>query len=237
MGRFNDIGDADGLEARPVLPTVTPLVRGLEAFAGWESPAEYSASPPNSIALLLQWNVALSLMGTMVASLRDRCHKWQPSTPASAQTMEVDTPTSEVQDAAGSSTLTKAPASAEASAAVEATGTAPFGTGTSGEGGWKEAARKKKKGGSKPQGAVSLADLKSELSAISLGESQEQGQAAGGNGQTASSYMVNLKGWLVLSPLPIPASVLGTGVHIIRKRCLRAVQVGRHKEGEFYHTP
>ena len=29
-----------GLEARPVLPTVTPLVRGLEAFAGWESPAE-----------------------------------------------------------------------------------------------------------------------------------------------------------------------------------------------------
>ena len=156
-----------GLEARRVLPTVTPLVRGLEAFAGWESPAEYSTSPPISIALLLQWNVALSLMGTMGASLRDRCHKWQPFTPASAQVMEVDTPISEVQATAGSSTLTKAPASAEASvsvgasAAVEAPVSArnvPSGTGTSGEGGWKEAAKKKKKkkkGGSKPQGAVS----------------------------------------------------------------------------------
>ena len=30
-----------GLEARPVLPTVTPLVRGLEAYAGWQSPDEY----------------------------------------------------------------------------------------------------------------------------------------------------------------------------------------------------
>ena len=92
-----------GLEARPVLPTVTPLVRGLEAYAGWQSPDEYSASPPNSIAPLLQWNVALSLVGTMGASLRDRCHKWQPSTSAPAQAMEVDTPTSKVQVAAGSS--------------------------------------------------------------------------------------------------------------------------------------
>ena len=108
--------------------------------------------------------------------------------------MEVDTPT-EVQVAAGSSTLTKAQASAEASvsvgayAAVEApvsVRTVPSGTGTSGEGGWKEAARKKKKGGSKPQGAVSLADLKSELSAISLGESQEQGQAVGGEAMVVS---------------------------------------------------
>ena len=55
-----------GLRAHPVLPTAAPLMRRLEAFAGWESPAEYSASPPNSFALLLQWNVALSLLGTIV---------------------------------------------------------------------------------------------------------------------------------------------------------------------------
>ena len=82
--------------------------------------------------------------------------------------MEVDTPTSEVQVAAGSSTLNKASASAEASVSVVASAaveapvsvwTVPSGTGTSGEGGWKEAARKKKKGGSKPQGAVSLLTL------------------------------------------------------------------------------
>ena len=172
VGALQRYWRCSGLDARLVLPTVTPLVRGLEAYAGWQSPDEYSARPPNSIALLLQWNVALSLVGTMGASLRDRCHKWQPSTPAPAQAMEVDTPTSEVQVAAGSSTLTKAPASAQASvsvrssAAVEAPVSVrivPFGTETSGEGGWKEAARKKKKkmkGGSKPQGAVSLADFR-----------------------------------------------------------------------------
>ena len=33
-----------GLRAHPVLPTAAPLMRRLEAFAGWESPAEYSAS-------------------------------------------------------------------------------------------------------------------------------------------------------------------------------------------------
>ena len=137
-----------------MLPTVTSLARGLEAYAGWQSPDEYSASPPNSIALLLQWNVALSLVGTMAASLQDRCHKWQPSTPAPAQAMEVDTRTSEVQVAAGSSASAKAPASAEASvsvgvsAAVEApvsAQTVPSGTGTSEKGVWKEAAGKKKK--------------------------------------------------------------------------------------------
>ena len=133
-----------GLEARPVLPTVTPLVRRLEAFAGWESPAEYSASPSNSIALLLQWNVALSLVGTMGSGLRDRCRIWQPSTQAPAQAMEVEgeTPTSEVQVVAGSSTLTKAPASAEASGSVWASATVdapvsartvPSGTGTTGD--------------------------------------------------------------------------------------------------------
>ena len=183
-----------GLEARPVLPTVTPLVRGLEAFAGWESPAEYSASPPNSIALLLQWNVALSLVGTMGSGLRDRCHTWQPSTQAPAQAMEVEgeTPASEVQVVAGSSALTGARALEKASVsvgapvvvgAVASVRAATSGTGTSGEGGWKEAGRKKKKKnkvGSKPQGAVSIADLKSELSAISLRESQTQGQAVGG---------------------------------------------------------
>ena len=102
--------------------------------------------------------------------------------------MEMDTPTSEVQVATGSSASANAPASAEASvsvgvsAAVEApvsVRTVPTGTGTSGKGGggWKEAAgkkKKKKKGGSKPRGAVSLAYLNSELSAISLGESQGQ---------------------------------------------------------------
>ena len=173
-----------GFEARPVLSTVTPLVWGLEAYAGWQSPDEYSASPPNSIALLLQWNVALSFVGTMGASLWDKCHKWQPSTSAPAQAMEVDTPTSEVQVAAGLSASAKVPASAEASvsvgvsAAVEApvsARTVPSGTGTSVKGGWKVAAgkKKKKKGGSK-RGAVSVADPKSELSAISLGESQGQ---------------------------------------------------------------
>ena len=60
-----------GLQAHPVLPTATPLMRRLEAFAGWESPAEYSASTPNSFALLLQWNVALSLLGTMGRRQRD----------------------------------------------------------------------------------------------------------------------------------------------------------------------
>ena len=107
VGALQQYWRCSGLDARPVLPTVTPLVRGLEAFAGWESPAEYSASSPNSIALLLQLNVALSLMGTMGASLRDRGHK--------------------------------APASAETSVSVGASAAV-------------EAARKKKKGGSKPQG-------------------------------------------------------------------------------------
>ena len=101
-----------------MLPTVTSLVRELEAFPCWESPSEYAASPPNSIAHLLQWNVALFLLGTMGASLRDRCHKCQTSSPASAQAMEIDSPTSEVQVAAGTSTLTEAPASVEASVSV-----------------------------------------------------------------------------------------------------------------------
>ena len=79
---------------------------------------------------------------------------------------------SEVQVAAGSWASVKAPASAEASvsvgvlAAVEApvsAQTVPSGTGTSEKGGRKEAAGKKKRRGSKPRGAVSLADLKSEL--------------------------------------------------------------------------
>ena len=191
-----------GFEARPVLPTVTPLVRGLEAFAGWESPAEYSASPPNSIALLLQWNVALSLVGTMGSGARDRCHTWQPSTQAPTRAMEVEgeTPASEVQVVAGSSALTGARASGEASVsagapvvvgAVASARAATSGTGTSGEGGWKEAGKKKKKKkkvGSKPQGTVSITDLKSELSAISLGESQTQGQVVGGGGGGNGSY-------------------------------------------------
>ena len=46
--------------------------------------------------------------------------------------------------------------------------------------GWREAKgkkkRKKKKGGRKPQEAVALADLKAELSTISIGDSQAQGQ-------------------------------------------------------------
>ena len=68
--------------------------------------------------------------------------------------------------------------------AVASARAATSGTGTSGEGGWKEAGKKKKKKkkkvGSKPQGTVSITDLKSELSAISLGESQTQGQVVGG---------------------------------------------------------
>ena len=143
-----------GLEARPVLPTVTPLVRRLEAFAGWDSPAEYSASPPNSIALLLQWNVALSLVGTMGAGARSRCHTWQPSTqapPTRAMEVEGETPASEVQVVAGSSALTGARASGEASVsvgapvvvgAVASARAATSGTGTSGEGEWQEAGKK-----------------------------------------------------------------------------------------------
>ena len=46
--------------------------------------------------------------------------------------------------------------------------------------GWRQATgkerRRKKKGGKKPQEAVALADLKAELSTISIGDSQAQGQ-------------------------------------------------------------
>ena len=46
--------------------------------------------------------------------------------------------------------------------------------------GWREATgkkrRRKKKGGKKPQEAVALADLEAELSTISIGDSQAQGQ-------------------------------------------------------------
>ena len=75
--------------------------------------------------------------------------------------------------------------------------TVPSGTGTSEKGGWKEAAgeKKKKKGGSKPQGAVSLADLKSELSAISLGESQGQVVDVKAMEVTVGGDRGDLSGW------------------------------------------
>ena len=179
-----------GLQAHPVLPTATPLIRRLEAFAGWESPADYSASPPNSIALLLQWNVALSLMGTMGRRQRERCRMWQSSSLAPVQATDTAPPVTEVPVTAVAPSL--ASASAETPVSVEVTapvGTpasteaGPSGVGRGGEAGWQEATgkkkRKKRKGGKKPQEAVALADLKSELSAISIGDSQAQGQVRG----------------------------------------------------------
>ena len=47
------------------------------------------------------------------------------------------------------------------------------------EGHWEEEDEEEKGGGEKPRGAVALADLKSELSVISIGDSQAQGQVRG----------------------------------------------------------
>ena len=93
----------------------------------------------------------------MASGLRNRCHTWQPSRQAPAQAMEVEggTPASEAQIVAGSSALTRARASGEASVSVGApvavgtavsARTAASGTGTSGEGdGRRQAKRKRRK--------------------------------------------------------------------------------------------
>ena len=176
-----------GLRAHPVLPTAAPLMRRLEAFAGWESPAEYSASPPNSFALLLQWNVALSLLGTMGGGQREECRTWQPSSPAPIRAADPAPPATEVPVTVEASPLVSAPTGTPVPVEVEATAGAPASpkAGPSGVGGsvglgWREVKgkkkRKKKKVGKKPQEAVALADLKAELSSISIGDSRAQGQ-------------------------------------------------------------
>ena len=176
-----------GLRAHPILPTAAPLMRRLEAFAGWESPAEYSASPPYSFALLMQWNLALSLLGTMGGRQRERCRTWQPSSPAPIWATDPAPPATEVpvtveaSPLVSASTGTPVPVEVEATAGAPASPKAgPSGVGGGVELGWRKAKRKKKrrkkKGGKKPQEAVALADLKAELSTISIGDSQAQGQ-------------------------------------------------------------
>ena len=200
-----------GLQAHPVLLTAAPLIRRLEAFAGWESPADYSASPPTSIALLLQWNVALSLMGTMGKRQRERCRMWQSSPLAPVQATDTALPVTEVPVTVVAPSLASASASTETPVSVEVTATVgtpasaeagPSGVGRGGEAGWREATGKKKRkkrkggGGRKPQEVVALADLKSELSAIFIGDSQAQGQVRGeGGGGGRSNGRSGRRGW------------------------------------------
>ena len=128
-----------GLWAHPILPTPTPLMRRLEAFAGWESPAEYSASTPNSFALRLQWNVALSLLGTMGGRQRARCRTWQPSSPAPIQATDPAPPVTEVPVTVVASPLASAstgtPVPVEVGATVGAPATAEAGPSGVGGGG------------------------------------------------------------------------------------------------------
>ncbi|GFS25408.1 hypothetical protein ElyMa_001686900 [Elysia marginata] len=55
---------AQGLLSRQMFPTTRRWARELERFCGWVSPQELNNSPANSLALLLQWDVALALVTT-----------------------------------------------------------------------------------------------------------------------------------------------------------------------------
>ena len=89
--------------------------------------------------------------------------------------------TVEASPLVSASTGTPVPVEVEATAGAPASPEAgPSGVGGGIELGWRKAKRKKKrrkkKGGKKPKEAVALADLKAELSTISIGDSQAQGQ-------------------------------------------------------------
>ena len=120
-------------------------------------------------------------------SPRERCRTWQPSSPAPIQATDPAPPVTEVpvtvvaSPLASASTGTPVPVEVEAMVGAPASAQAgPSGVGGGVELGWREATgkkrRRKKKGGKKPQEAVALADLEAELSTISIGDSQAQGQ-------------------------------------------------------------
>ena len=121
----------------------------------------------------------MSLMGTMGGRQRERCCMWQPSSLAPVQATDPTQPVKDVTVTAVAPSLAEASASTETPVFVEvlaavwipvSADAGPSGVGRSGEAGWREATgkKRKKKGGKKPQEAVVLADLKSELSAISI---------------------------------------------------------------------
>ena len=122
----------------------------------------------------------MSLMGTMGGRQRERCCMWQPSSLAPVQATDPTQPVKDVTVTAVAPSLASASASTETPVFVEVLAAVgipvsaeagPLGVGRSGEAGWREATgkkKRKKKGGKKPQEAVVLADLKFELSAISI---------------------------------------------------------------------
>ncbi|GFS20795.1 hypothetical protein ElyMa_005065600 [Elysia marginata] len=64
------------LPSHPVFPTTHRWARELEPFCGWVSPQELSNSPANSLALLLQLDVALALVTTWDRKTRERFRSW-----------------------------------------------------------------------------------------------------------------------------------------------------------------
>ncbi|GFR89779.1 hypothetical protein ElyMa_006133400 [Elysia marginata] len=67
---------AQGLPSRPVFQTTHRWARELERFCGWSSPRELNNSPANSLALLLQWDVALALVTTWDLKTQERFRSW-----------------------------------------------------------------------------------------------------------------------------------------------------------------
>ena len=127
-------------------------------------------------------------------SPRERCRTWQPSSPAPIQATDPAPPVTEVpvtvvaSPLASASTGTPVPVEVEATVGAPASAEAgPSGVGGGVELGWREATgkkrRRKKKGGKKPQEAVALADLKAELSTISIGDSGTGGRSNGRSGR------------------------------------------------------
>ena len=123
---------------------------------------------------------------------RERCRTWQPSSPAPIQATDPAPPVTEVPVTVVASPLASASTGTPVPVEVEATVGAPASAGPSGVGGgvelgWREATgkkrRRKKKGGKKPQEAVALADLKAELSTISIGDSGTGGRSNGRSGR------------------------------------------------------
>ncbi|GFS27081.1 hypothetical protein ElyMa_001739000 [Elysia marginata] len=70
-----------GLPSRPESPTTHSWARELERFCGWLSPQELSNSPANSLALLLQWDVALALVTTWDRKTRECFCSWVAPVP------------------------------------------------------------------------------------------------------------------------------------------------------------
>ena len=95
---------------------------------------------------LLQWNVALTLMGTMGRRQRERCRMWQPSPPAPVQATGIAPPVTEVPVTTVAPSLASASASTETPVSVEVAATVgtpasaeagPSGVGRGGEAGWR----------------------------------------------------------------------------------------------------